>query len=320
MLGSDDGGNHFLAFNEGFHHRQIVSLAADAGRPGTVAMVLASSPDQIVQTEDGGLTWSSIDAGINGNVVTRIFSSPVGWYAALGSGGLARFDSQTGKWSSPKNTDAFHFVVNELAFAEKVWFAASPAGLFVTRDHGVTWNALPLSSGNLAVDSVRVSPDGQKLQIVSSNAMVFSDDAGKSWTWHDLPLDSGGAIRLEAAANGTLLAAARNALYISRDDGAAWQKLQNGLPAARPDDLLIRTDEWLVSMRDRGLFFSQDQGASWAPVKDPGGTGAYGQLSILASGAADGLIFAGSSNDGLYTLDLLRISASKNRESAPAGK
>jgi photosystem II stability/assembly factor-like uncharacterized protein len=150
--------------------------------------------------------------------------------------------------------------------------------------------------------------------------MVFSDDASKSWTWHDLPLDSGGAIRLEFAANGTLLAAARNALYISRNAGATWQKLQNGLPAARPDDLLIRTDDWLVSMHGRGLFLSQDQGASWSPVNKPGSTDAYDQLSILASGAADGLVYAGSSNDGLYTLDLLRISALKTRESAPAGK
>ena len=319
VLGSDDGGDHFLAFNEGFHHRQIVALAADTERPGTVAMILANSPDQIVQTEDGGLAWSSIDAGLNRNPVTRIFSSPVGWYAALGSGGLARFDPQTGKWSS-KNRDAFKIVVNDIAFAEKVWFAASPAGLFVTQDYGVTWNALPFSPGDLAVDSVRVSPDGQKLRIVSSNAMVFSDDAGKSWSWHDLPLDSGGAIRLEFAANKTLLAAARNALYVSRDDGATWQKLQNGLPAARPNDLLIHNGQWLVSMHDRGLFLSQDQGASWSPVKETGGTGAYGQLSILAFGVADGLIYAGYSNDGLYTLDLLRISASRTRESAPSGK
>jgi photosystem II stability/assembly factor-like uncharacterized protein len=310
VMGSDDGGDHFLAFNEGFHHRQIVSIAVDAGKPGTVAMVLANSPDRMVQTEDGGLTWSSIDAGLIGNVVTRIFSSPVGWYAALGSGGLALFNSQTGKWSSPKNTDAFQFV-NDIAFAETVWFAASPAGLFVTRDYGATWNALPFSSGNLAVDSVRVSPDAQKLRIISSNAMVFSDDAGKSWSWHNLPLDSGGAIRLEFAANGTLLAAARNALYVSRDDGATWRKLQHGLPAARPDDLLIRNDEWLVSMHDRGLFLSQDQGASWSPVKQPGDAGAYGNLSILASGVA-GLIYAGSSSGGLYFLDLLRTSASKS--------
>jgi photosystem II stability/assembly factor-like uncharacterized protein len=320
VLGSDDSGDHFLPFNEGFHHRQIVSIALDAGKPGTVAMVLANSPDKIVQTEDGGLTWSSIDAGLNRNSITQIFSSPVGWYATLDSGGLARFDLQAGKWSSPKNTDAFRFVVNDMAFAEKIWFAASPAGLFVTRDYGVTWNTLPFSSGDLAVDSVRVSADGQKLRIVSSNAMVFSDDAGKSWTWHDLPLDSGGAIRLEFAANGTLLAAARNALYVSRDDGATWQKLQNGLPAAKANDFLIHNDQWLVSMQGRGLFLSQDQGASWSPVKDPGGTGVYGQLSILASGAADGLIYAGSFHDGLYTLDLPRISASKTRVSASTGK
>src|SRR5580704_5091059 len=106
VLGSDDTGDHFLAFNEGFHHRQIVSIAVDAGKPGTIAMGLASSPDRIVQTEDGGLTWSPIDAGLNGNVVTRLFSSPVGWYAALGTGVIALFASETGKWSSPKNMHA----------------------------------------------------------------------------------------------------------------------------------------------------------------------------------------------------------------------
>jgi hypothetical protein len=92
------------------------------------------------------------------------------------------------------------------------------------------------------------------------------------------------------------------------------------LPAAKANDFLIHYDQWLVSMQGRGLFLSQDQGASWSPVKEPGGTGVYGQLSILASGAADGLVYAGSSNDGLYTLDLPRISASKTRVSASTGK
>jgi hypothetical protein len=73
-------------------------------------------------------------------------------------------------------------------------------------------------------------------------------------------------------------------------------------------------------MHGRGLFLSQDQGASWSPVKEAGGTGAYGQLYILTSGTADGMIYAGSSNDGLYTLDLPQISASKSRVSVPAGK
>jgi len=282
VLGSEDGGVHFRELNDGFHHQRIVSLAVDAEKPGRVAAVLANSPDQIVQSDNGGQNWSTIKAGLNGDSVTRIFSSPAGWLAALASGGLARFDPGTAQWLPLANTGSFHFVVNDIAFAATAWFAASPTGLFITRDNGATWTAVPFSTGNLAVDSVRVSRDGQKLRIVSSNAMVFSDDAGKSWTWRDLPLDSGGAIRLESADDATLLAAARNGLYISRDDGASWKRLQMGLPAARADDLLIRDHLWLVLMHGRGLFLSQNQGASWSPMKEGDDTSTYMQPTILA--------------------------------------
>ncbi len=182
---------------------------------------------------------------------------------------------------------------NDIAFNETVWLAASPDGLFVTHDNGITWSAIPFTTGNLAVDSVRVLGDSQKLRLVSCNAMVFSDDAGKSWTWHDLPLDSGGALRLESADNATLLAAARNGLYISRDNGASWQKLQNGLPSARPDDLLIRDDLWLVSMHGRGLFLSQNRGASWSRMKEWGRHRPLHSANYSRKWSNDGQIYAG---------------------------
>jgi photosystem II stability/assembly factor-like uncharacterized protein len=306
VLASDDGGDHFRALNEGFHHRRIVSLATDAEKPGAIAAVLANSPEPLVETDDGGRTWSAMDAGLNGNPVARIFSSSVGWIAALGFGGLARFDTQKGKWSQLGNAGAFHFVVNDMAFAEASWVAASADGLFVTYDDGNTWAALPFGNGNLPVDSVRVSSDSQRLRIVSSNAMVFSDDAGKTWSWRDLPLDSGGARRLEFADGDTLLALARNGLYISRDGGTAWRRLQTGLPSATPVDLLIGPGFWLVSMRGRGLFLSQNKGSSWSRVIDPGETNLPLGLTIMKNGMNDEVVYAGSADDGLYLLNMLR--------------
>ncbi len=319
VLASDDGGDHFRALNEGFRHQRIISLAMNAEKPGAIAAVLAKSPEQVVETEDGGRTWSAMDAGLNGNVVTRIFSSPAGWITALGFGGLARFDTQKGKWLPLGHAEAFRFVVNDMAFAETAWFAASTDGLFVTQDNGSTWAALPFSTRDLPVDSVRVSSDARRLRIVSSNAMVFSDDAGKTWKWHDLPLDSGGVIRLESADDDTLLAAARNGLYISWDDGAAWRKLQTGLPSTTPVDLLIRPGFWLVAMRGRGLFLSLNNGASWSRVIEPGETNAYLQFTTLTNGTNEGLVYAGSATDGLYVLNVLRDLALKTLESASSG-
>ena len=338
VLASDDGGDHFRELNEGFHHRRIVSLAIDADKPGRIAAVLANSVDSPVESEDGGRTWSAIGAGLNANAVTRIFSSPGGWLAALAAGGLARFDSQTHKWTrlgafkeqpevvtgstERRATPARRFdaVVNDLACGEAECFAATEEGLFFTSDNGKAWSALSFSSANLPVNSVRVSSDSQRLRIVSSNAMIFSDDAGRTWKWHDLPLDSGGAIRLEWAADNTLLAAARNGLYISRDDGAGWERFQDGLPAAAADDLLIRPGVWLVSVRDRGLFISRNEGVSWTRVKELDGWSADDQFTMLANGMNGEFVYLGSANDGLYILDLLGQTAAIRFESALAGK
>jgi photosystem II stability/assembly factor-like uncharacterized protein len=338
VLASDDNGEHFREMNEGFHHRRIVSLAIDVDKAGRVAVVLANSPDSPVETEDGGRTWSAISAGLGPNAVTRIFSSPRGWLAALASGGLARFEPETRKWTrvgalleSPEwlapgverssvPTRRFEAVVNDIACSDGKCFAATQEGIFFTSDYGNSWAALTFTSGSLPVNSIRVSSDSQKLRIVSSNAMIFSDDAGRTWKWQDLPLDSGGAIRLEWTADNTLLAAARNGLYISRDDGASWERLQHGLPAAGPDDLLIHPGVWLVSIRDRGLFFSRNEGASWSRVKELDGCGADDQFPVLANGIKGEIIYAGSANDGLYILDLLGQSAVERFDSAQAGK
>jgi photosystem II stability/assembly factor-like uncharacterized protein len=211
-------------------------------------------------------------------------------------------------------------VVNDLACGEAECFAATEEGLFFTTDNGKAWSALFFSSANLPVNSVRVSSDSQRLRIVSSNAMIFSDDAGRTWKWHDLPLDSGGAIRLEWTADKTLLAAARNGLYISRDDGASWERFQDGLPAAAPEDLLIRPGVWLVSVRDRGLFISRNEGVSWTRVKELDGWSADDQFTMLANGMNGEFVYAGSANDGLYILDLLGQTAAIRFESALAGK
>jgi photosystem II stability/assembly factor-like uncharacterized protein len=256
----------------------------------------------------------------------------------MASGGLARFEPETGKWSrlgaligSPEQLTAgaerpgitarrFDAVVNDFACSDAECFAATQDGLFFTSDNGDTWAALSFTSGNLPVNSIRVSSDSRKLRIVSSNAMIFSDDAGRTWKWHDLPLDSGGAIRLDWTADNILLAAARNGLYISRDDGDSWERFQHGLPAAAPDDLVIRTGVWLVSIRDRGLFISRNEGVNWSRVKEIDDSNSNDQFTMSPNGINGEFIYAGSFHDGVFMLDLLRQSAGGSFESAQVGK
>ncbi len=339
VLASDDGGASFHASNKGFHHHRIVSLAVDPQDPERAAAVLENAPAALLMTADGGKNWVAMSAGLDGEAVRKISSAPTGWWAALASGGLARFDVQRGAWarigvgrdssaidaandsaSAKSELRAFQPAVNDMFFADAAWFAATEQGLFVSHDSGASWMELPFGPGKLPVGSVRASSDGVRIRLVSSGGMIFSEDAGRTWAWHDLPLESGGAIRLEWTPDNILLAVARTGLYISRDAGNSWTKAQAGLPGGLADALLAGPDFWLVSMQAAGLYISRDEGATWTrlkqgpPVIRTGGAARAidGPFPVLVAVGAAGRIYAASASDGIYVLDFSGDSAPKS--------
>jgi photosystem II stability/assembly factor-like uncharacterized protein len=344
VLASDDGGASFHASNEGFHHHRIVSLAVDLGDPERAAAVVENAPDALLMTADGGTNWVAMSAGLDGEAVRRIFSAPTGWWAALASGGLARFDAQRNAWvrvgvvrdssavaiasdaaGAKSELRTFRPAVNDMFFADADWFAATEQGLYVSHDSGRSWTELVFGPGELPVGSVRASSDGARIRLVSSGGMIFSEDAGRTWAWHDLPLESGGAMRLECTPDSILLAVARTGLYISRDAGKSWTKAQAGLPGGLADGLLTRPDFWLVSVQAAGLYISRDEGATWTRVKSgpsvrtslsttsvSAARASDGPFPVLAAIGAAGRIYAGSASDGLYVLDFSGNSAPKS--------
>jgi photosystem II stability/assembly factor-like uncharacterized protein len=347
VLVSDSAADDFQPANDGFQHRRIVSLTLDRENTGRLGAVLANASDSVVQTADGGETWSPLGAGLESGSVRRLFSAPGGWWTAVASGGLMRLDSASGKWTRagalvgasagqapeqipeqmPEQRIArpqlqnvstssahrgklaavpFRAAVNDLAFSGNRWFAATDDGLFTSADAGASWTLLSFSSAALPVNSVRVSADGEKIRIVSSHAMIFSDDGGHSWKWHDLPLDSYGALRLEIADESTMLVTSPTGLYISRDGGETWKKSQAGLPASPIDDLLVRPDFWAASIEKGGLYLSRDRGANWTRIGNPGGPADSDYFPVLEAGFTSNRIFAASANESLYLLDLSR--------------
>lgn len=342
VLASDDGGTSFHASNDGFHHHRIVSLAVDPQDPERAAAVLQNAPEALLMTDDGGQNWVPMSAGLDGDAVRQIFSSPTGWWAALASGGVARFDAQRNNWarigivteSSALNSAsdsasgrgeirAFRPAVNDMYFGDTAWFAATDQGLFVSHDSGRSWMELPFGPGELRVGSVRASRDGQQIRLVSSGGMIFSDDSGRTWVWHDLPLESGGAVRLEWTSDNILLAAARTGLFISRNGGLSWTKAQAGLPSGLADSVLTGPEFWLVSVRAAGLYISRDEGATWARVKRSGSgiaaRASDGQFPVLVAIGEAQRIYAGSAIDGLFLLDLSDDSAPKSFATGASG-
>lgn len=334
VLVSDDG-EEFRTANDGFFHREIIDLALDRDNPGRILVVLANAPEPVLATQDGGRTWEPLGPGLRTEGLKNVYASPDGWLASLDRGGLMRYDAQKSAWVRIGSVEGesmeeaghagkalhesriapFSLVVNDMAFSSSIWFAATEQGLFASRDKGETWTIYHFAPLDLPVNSVRVSPDGRDIRVVSLRGMVFSPDGGQTWSWHDLPFDSGGALRLDRAADGTLLATAQKGLYISRDAGRTWQKVSSGLPEVPVRDLALTDKVWLASMEIGGLYLSRDEARSWTRVE---GTLAQGFFPVVISAESGDTIYAASSTEGLYAVEPAARPAVSSFLSVPA--
>jgi photosystem II stability/assembly factor-like uncharacterized protein len=343
VLESEDGGAHYRAMNDGFFHRQIVALALDRQQQGRVLAVLANAPESLLATEDGGISWAPLGQGLKMQGVRRLYAAPGGWWAALERGGLMRYDAGKSAWMNTGRTDtatasllasagpskagrkaASHPVgnnfaeeVNDMAFCEAAWFAATDRGLLRSEDRGETWQILALGPlPTLPVRSVRVSPDGLNLWVVSLRGLVFSHDGGSTWAWHDLPEEAGAALWLDATTGReeeTVVADAENGLYISRDAGKTWTLAGSGIPQAQVQDLAIAGDNFLASMRAGGLYLSRDRGESWTRVS---GMLAEGFFPVVTTEDRATTLFVASATEGLYAI---RIADGGARQSLSSG-
>jgi photosystem II stability/assembly factor-like uncharacterized protein len=330
VLTSEDGGEHFEASNAGFEHRQILALGLDAHRPGRILAILAHASEPTLATEDDGRTWTALGPGLRAEQALGVYATPDNtWWVSLVRGGLMRYDAGKNRWlqvgrvagdplelnshaspdrrksqtKSQKGSQSLLDVVSDMAFSSNRWYAATPGGLLLSEDRGTTWVRKPVGPlTSLPVQSVRVSANGQQIRVVSLRGLVFSEDAGKSWTWHDLPLKSGGALTLDAQPNdeNTLVAIARNGLYISRNAGITWEQAASGLPSTPVQSFAATGNVFAASMRTGGIYVSSDSGRSWARIL---GTLADGFFSAVAPSHEPGVIFAASTTEGLYKIE-----------------
>jgi photosystem II stability/assembly factor-like uncharacterized protein len=306
VIVSDDGGAHLHRSNAGFVHQRIVSVAPSRKAAGAVASLMGDwdAPAQI--SDDGGATWKVMGNNATTLDLAEIVATPNGWSAMLASGGLARYERGRNTWirygtGLRPGIMPMPSRVRELAFTDQSWFAAADAGLYSSTDQGESWNRISFTDGDLPVRSVQVSPDGTLIWLASSRGIVISADAGRTWTWHDLPLGSGGAMRL-VARQGVLLAFATSGVYVSNDAGLTWIKLEHGLPGAMAADALLTPRRWVISMAAGGLYESQDKGSTWSRVA-ASATDAE-PFPVLAAGTDGDEFLAGSANDGLFRVNL----------------
>ncbi len=302
ILISDDGGAHLRRANDGFVHQRVVSIAAGAASTHPVAVLLEDAETAAQISEDGGETWKPMGRNAGTLGLAEIIETPDGWRAPLLAGGLARFDRGANVWLKQSSLGS---KIQELAFSRRGWYAATDDGLLFSKNNGGSWTKIPFGPEDVPVRSVQTDDAGMSIRVASSRGMVYSDDGGDTWTWHDLDLHSGGVLRLVWQGD-TLLAFSPSGVFSSHDGGRTWASVQQGLPGGQPADAVLAGSRWTVSMQSGGVYQSLDAGGSWTRVQTgEAGAGGAGDLFPVLTLSPDGAhLYLGSANDGVFMMDL----------------
>jgi photosystem II stability/assembly factor-like uncharacterized protein len=208
-----------------------------------------------------------------------------------------------------KLTVPFRARVNEMAFSPDAWYAAAEEGLFVSRDRGRSWSALPFAPGQATaagavanaspIRAIRVGNSNSYVWALTQRELEISGDGGKTWIARTLPVEPRGGLHFYTADESTIVLASDRGVFISRDAGDSWR--QANLSELAVDDMASVKSAIVVSTAKGALFVSRDAGKTWGHLEGPSGDSS---LSALRSRESGNQLVAASATEGLFVLDM----------------
>ena len=333
---SEDGGANFVSANVGFHHQHILDVAMDRERPDRELVVLAFDTNAFLATKDGGTTWASLGPGLKRTDLKHVYASPSGWWASLNKGGLMKYGETGAKWvraglftgdsvfstssnrkavagkrpATSKAPQLLAFQVNDLTFTSTAWYAATNAGVLVSRDRGTEWR--PAGKDEFIeqpAQSIDASADGSHVWAIAQHNLLYSGDAGAHWDAKQLDFASAGNLRVHRLDDSTLLITSNSGLYVSKDAGRKWNRAD--IRDLQFQDAAGYGNALVVSLQHHGLVASFDGGKSWQGVNSPL---AEGYFPVLRT-RRDGAVIAASATEGLLAYEPDTRSADGNLRS-----
>jgi photosystem II stability/assembly factor-like uncharacterized protein len=208
-----------------------------------------------------------------------------------------------------------------MAFSRDAWYAAAEEGLFVSRDHGMNWSAVPFAPapsaapGSVAsvspVRAVRIGNGNSYVWALTQRQLEISGDGGKTWIARSLPVQPRGALHLHTADENTVVLASDHGVFTSRDAGESWH--QANLSELSMDEMTSVNSAIVVSSARGALFLSRDSGKTWGHLEGPSGDSS---LSALRSRESGNQLVAASATEGLFVLDM---GSSSSASADPSG-
>jgi photosystem II stability/assembly factor-like uncharacterized protein len=293
ILVSRDGGSTFTASNRGFSHRQVTAVLADKHDPGRlyVAMINNREYGGIYLSTNAGTSWTSMNAGLGTRDIFSLKQTESGALVAGTNQGVFTLERNSADWKpisvtlsektkmvavrvrkkgGPKTVEHRDWIKGEISgrvldvkTGETKWFAASSQGLYRSLDRGKSWTGGPVLDRKefVAVDAV-----DNKVLAASPNAVMLSEDGGKTWSELKLPNYVSRINAVTIGPKSDVWIVTHMGAFRTKDAGASWQHEMLGQPVTNLTYVTYddRNSRLLaVASGKKEVFESRDGGDTW---------------------------------------------------------
>lgn len=277
VLRSGDGGKTWFTSNAGFSERFVSRMTFD---PATRRMLVGIWGDR----HHGGVfsapgprgPWTKLGSGLEGREVLSLAVTGTGILAGTDDGLFLSVGA--GSWRRLPTVIAgldVHPRVNEVtALSDRVFLAATSAGLLRTNDGGETWRRPSVwLSGPVAALAAATRQPGV---MMAATPMAFfrSRDGGETWTAVSRSLGADThSLAVLPGNDRVVFASTGKGLYRSTDQGQSWTRCARGIPFSDITGLATHPDGRTLYASDftwGGVFRSQDAGDTWERLPTDG--------------------------------------------------
>jgi photosystem II stability/assembly factor-like uncharacterized protein len=321
ILVSQDSAATFSPSNAGFSHRVVAALLDDPRNPQHMLARVSGLSHPFIESRDAGLSWQPLPGDQTLPSIEKLFATESGWWASLVGGGAARYDDANSQWlrlrfpqllpvrsrqrvvprSSKRSPSALKpepQVFDIQSSKSGVYFATADGLWSGEVSTSILRQVAPATRAGIA-HSLDVLPDDAELWTLTSEKLLHSLDAGKTWT-DATPASLQASllwVRVIPSATGPtlFLGTHRGVFKRSLDASDDWQLLQSGLPAAATNPPWFSTRQIVIPSKNGGLYLSRDNGNFWQRLDGSSETGIFTGIFNDSKG---GLI-VGSRNEGI---------------------
>jgi len=327
---SEDGGRTWQNASQGYTGAQIRSVAVDPTNP---ARVYAAGRSGLWRSDDGGITWNGLGAGLEWMTIAVDPAQPD--HVLAGFGSIVETQDSGTHWDNRGNVESVlgnasaggvlrvafapsdpSVVYGGIGFDFCVQGHEAPActnasgSIIISSDGGTTWKRIEdRVVGGATILDLAVDPTNAQIVYAAASSGPFkTTDGGTSWTpLGGLPNNA--LVRAVAVSPAdsqhVLVGIEAVGVYVSADGGQTWQPGIAGLEAngSLHDIVFDPTDPQVVYASDfrSGVYRSTDGGLTWLRVNQGLHNRAVMGLSISTDGQH---LYVAVDGDGVYRLDL----------------